>query len=402
MDDMSESKENNTVDTNYSYEDPIDVAATPPNVPALTTPKTLARKLYEENIKINLIRNQAIERGIQICPALDKFYDLKTYPELQTKLDEFEGSAEAFFTYTKDQINSYYGNDKETLIEDINNTTDKLKIIEDVFKLGPIPVQIVYGLMLQKLYEIVDEGEFLNTIRELRPKISKSSAYNYMDAAEIVKYPGNERAYTSGIVALYKLAGLYANNAIPSKDYNGVIEKFKELVDDINPQELEDEDIYDLITNYVVSIAMDFKAYPPDKQIMKRLFNARYKITSIDVKRIRKNSLDLTTKNKIPPVKDKNYINKYFTAVIENEYDAKKAYDSLMGAVPKNKHKSSDSDDNTKIIKMSKAIAYLKQTADYYIGKSKNINKHDYIDMINLVDVLNKIIDNYKKSIEEL
>lgn len=387
---------NTNAEKNILNADPMEVAVAHTNVEPLTYPKTEIRKLYEHNIKINLIRNQAITRGIQICPALDKFYALDSYPELQKKLDEFEQNAESFFIYTRDEINNYYGNDKETLIEDINRYTDKLVIIEQVHQLGPLPVQIIYGLMLQKLYKIVKEGEFVETIKKLRPRISKSTAYNYMDAAEIVNYPGNERAYTSGLVTLYKLAGLYAKGTIPTKNYDGIISKFKELIEDINPDEFEGkekEDIYDLITNYVVSIEIDFQQFPPKKEVMQSLFKIRYKIRPADIRRIRINSLDLKAKGLIKPVVNANFVNEYFSAVIKHDGDSKEAYDDIMGVINNNKKQI---EDKTKIAKMSVAIATLKQTVDFFIDNNKNLSKHDYIDLKNVMEKLNTLVQKFE------
>lgn len=372
------------------------------NAPATTTPvelippsKSEARKLYEEATKINLFRNQAIVRGMQICPVFNDYFQKKLPQNLLNNLSKYDNDAELFFNDAKKAIHDYY-QDEQTLEKDIITASNKLKVIEDVFRLAPVPVQIVYGLMLRRYRELVKtDRKFLKSIKENFGSFSERSAYNYMKASMIVDYPGNESAYTAGIVVLYKLVELYQDDRIAGKNFKGLIARFRELVDETFPDEFND-DVADLIANYVVFLETDYKYYNPDKNIFKQLFKAGYRLKHTDSIKIHANSIDKTKKGK-NKVNNPNYINTFYQAVIDNNFDSKQAYNVLTNTYtpPSNTPNPLGKE---KFKTLSEAIATLKQTVNHYINTKKDIKNNEYLEIKNLLPILEQMKQNFEEN----
>lgn len=354
----------------------------------MTTPQRKQRQKFEKEGMLEIFRWQALQRGRQICPPLSRIFDPE-HPGRALVHNRCVHNAEQFLIVAKNQIHSYYGNDMNKLCVDLSKAGAKLVKLEKAYSIVTLPLQIIYGLMLNELYNSYkSEGRFLEYIKKIFPQYSQRTLYNYMNAAKIVDYPGNEKAYTSGLVILYKLVDLYKNNKIHQQNFEGLVEKFRECVDDIRSEDLNEETC-SLVTQYVVYNESDFKDYPPEKSLMKSLFEHRYSITSTDVKRIRKYSVDMSFKGKNKPVTNKDFINTYFQQLITDNLDSGKAYRHLTSAgtasVPAQAHSQQ------KHKKFSAALAALKHVAATYVDDDAPISETEYADIQSAMELLQHI-----------
>ena len=88
--------------------DTTNTPATTQSVEVIPPSKSEARKLFEEAKKINLFRNQAIVRGMQICPVFNDYFQNKLPQNLLNNLSKYDTDAELFFNDAKKAIKDYY------------------------------------------------------------------------------------------------------------------------------------------------------------------------------------------------------------------------------------------------------------------------------------------------------
>ena len=133
--------------------------------------------------------------------------------------------------------------------------TDKLVSVTDAITM---PSQLILGLMLTRLKELTQHGEFTDLAAKHFPDLSKKTMNNYMNAARILDFAGFEKYLTCGLNVLSKLGMLLSKKVIVGDDlFAAIAQAFKVISKDREP---DDED-YLRVAEYVSILKADFAGY---------------------------------------------------------------------------------------------------------------------------------------------
>jgi len=200
-------------------------------VPALNHDSAIAKKNLEVGIfKFEEKRTKDISDN-RLSEVLNE-----TAKKVLNKIEIFKGitkksdTAENYFKNAKSVLDGI--NDENIIGREIHNNIPSLVGMINFTTALELPYQICYGLMLNRLKEIIKQnklGNFTEIVSPLLQGISIRTCQNYMLAAKIVDLVGMEKYYCAGITVIYKFMRLYGDNAFPHDTSDPVMHAFRQL-----------------------------------------------------------------------------------------------------------------------------------------------------------------------------
>lgn len=180
--------------------------------------------------------------------------------------------------------------------------TDKLVSVTDAITM---PSQLILGLMLTRLKELTQHGEFTDLAAKHFPDLSKKTMNNYMNAARILDFAGFEKYLTCGLNVLSKLGLLLSKKVIVGDDlFAAIAQAFKVISKDREP---DDED-YLRVAEYVSILKADFAGYTKiDLEKFHELYKSEFSFSTRDLAFIKRNSKENPT-----------FVNEFMSKLLEN------------------------------------------------------------------------------------
>jgi hypothetical protein len=357
--------------------------------------------------KLPLFRNVAVNYGTSMSALLKDLYnpelvkDKDRKEEAYGRIEYYYNHGEEFLHYVKNNLNRYYSsNNKNVLIDEIKDALYKVRTMEDISKVIPLPLQLILGLMLLRLKSICskNKGEFGRICHENFGLISQKSRNNYMNAARLLSYNNIEKYLTCELTIQYRISELFKKkdkNGKPILDKdadNPILEAFLE----ISNGEAPDERDFDRVAGYVTfwkvfSIVYKFNF---DKQRFHDLFKSSYSISKGDFSVVEKHGLKKIGRGKYSIV-DKDFVNKYIDAILKNHVNRELALDSL-GIKPKKQLSLSTPMKNKENFSIT-VTKMLEITKDYAENSTK-INQDDYNNIQKIKEYISVIEQNFNAS----
>ncbi|QTO40855.1 hypothetical protein [Desulfovibrio desulfuricans] len=189
------------------------------------------------------------------------------------------------------------------------------------------PYQICYGLMLNRLKQLITDknlGNFTEQIKQILPGMNIRTAQNYMLAAKIVELDGMEKYYPAGITLIYKFMRLIGNGVL-EKDADPIMYAFRSFG---SPEDVDEYD-YVRVAEYVLFLYAELSELNIDRELYNQLFQSGFEIRNKDITTIKKYE-------KIYP----GFANKYIKALPQNDNNRDRAVSFVTGAPPVRKGQS--------------------------------------------------------------
>jgi len=357
--------------------------------------------------KLPLFRNVAVNYGTSMSALLKDLYnpelvkDKDRKEEAYGRIEYYYNHAEDFLHYVKNNLNRYYSsNNKNVLIDEIKDALYKVRTMEDISKVIPLPLQLILGLMLLRLKSICskNKGEFGRICHENFGLISQKSRNNYMNAARLLSYNNIEKYLTCELTIQYRISELFKKkdkNGKPILDKdadNPILEAFLE----ISNGEAPDERDFDRVAGYVTfwkvfSIVYKFNF---DKQRFHDLFKSSYSISKGDFSVVEKHGLKKIGRGKYSIV-DKDFVNKYVDAILKNYVNRDLALVAL-GIKPKKQLSLSETNKNKE--NFSVTVTKMLEITKDYAESSTKINQDDYNNIQKIKEYIAVIEQNFNAS----
>ena len=354
-------------------------------VPALNHDGAIAKK----NLEVGIFKFEE-KRTKDISD--DRLSDVlnETAKKVLNKIEIFKGitkksdTAENYFKNAKSVLDGI--NDENIIGREIHNNIPSLVGIINFTTALELPYQICYGLMLNRLKEIIKQnklGNFTEIVSPLLQGISIRTCQNYMLAAKIVDLVGMEKYYCAGITVIYKFMRLYGDNAFPHDTSDPVMHAFRQLF----KNGFEDSHDYGRIVQYVVYLHKDILSLKVsvDYDLLYTLFLGGFDINKKDIANIKR-------------YKDsyQNFTNLYLSELIKNDHNRERAIDAIVGA---NLQKKIQSKNISKLENAKNLLTKLDQLLDaepsiIFDSHEKGIAKKVIVPLLGQVEGRVRIILN--------
>ena len=268
---------------------------------------------------------------------------------------------------------------RDDLAEIIGKTscfTYKLVSVTDAITM---PSQLILGLMLTRLKELTQHGEFTDLAAKHFPDLSKKTMNNYMNAARILDFAGFEKYLTCGLNVLSKLGLLLSKKVIVGDDlFAAIAQAFKVISKDREP---DDED-YLRVAEYVSILKADFAGYTKiDLEKFHELYKSEFSFSTRDLAFIKRNSKENPT-----------FVNEFMSKLLENNLNR----NELGGYFQKNEPVNVTRPEKN-VEHFSVSLAKIVQVAKSFAENHTKICDADYQNLQELKLHIETLEKKYKK-----